>query len=171
MFLQDEFNALPHDEQLWFNRPLDKRRSVYANGREFGLMKDVEMTFIATINPITYGGVNSVSESVRSRYIGLVLPYPTTTELSKLINWRDVKQDVKDCILTVCQQINGLKAKGLVDYVFSPRDIEQFCDVIRTYPDWNISNVLENVVLIKYNDPQEREQVKIRINETFGVSL
>ena len=171
VFLQDEFNALPHDEQLWFNRPLDKRRSVYANGREFGLMKDVEMTFIATINPITYGGVNSVSESVRSRYIGLVLPYPTTTELSKLINWRDVKQDVKDCILTVCQQINGLKAKGLVDYVFSPRDIEQFCDVIRTYPDWNISNVLENVVLIKYNDPQEREQVKIRINETFGVSL
>ena len=73
--------------------------------------------------------------------------------------------------MSLCQQINGLKAKLQVDYVFSPRDIDQFCDVVRTYPDWSINDVLENVVLIKYNDPQEREQVRIRIEETFGVNF
>ena len=180
VFYLDEFNVLPHDEQIRFNKPLDKRRSVYANGKEFRLDDGVKITFVATINPINYGGVNTLTESIRSRFIGKVLPYPTTNELLKLIDWTDVPDETRDCLLTLCQQIVGLRNKGQVDYVFSPRDIDQFCDVYRTYMDinklnptkaWKLEDVLNNVILIKYNDSQEREQVRIRINETFGVNI
>ena len=172
VFYLDEFNVLPHDEQIRFNKPLDKRRSVYANGKEFRLDDGVKITFVATINPINYGGVNTLTESIRSRFIGKVLPYPTTNELLKLIDWTDVPDETRDCLLTLCQQIVGLKNKGQIDYIFSPRDIDQFCDVYRTYiSTWKLEDVLNNVILIKYNDSQEREQVRIRINETFGVNI
>ena len=98
-----------------------------------------------------------------------------TTELLKLIDWTDIPDKERDCMLTLCQQIVGLRNKGQVDYVFSPRDIDQFCDVYRTYliksKKWDFKDVLNNVILIKYNDSQEREQVRIRINETFGVDI
>ena len=153
---------------------------MHSYGKEFRLDDGVKITFVATINPINYGGVNTLTESIRSRFIGKVLPYPTTNELIKLIDWTDIDDETRDCLLTLCQQIVGLKNKGQIDYIFSPRDIDQFCDVYRTYIDinklnptkaWKLEDVLNNVILIKYNDSQEREQVRIRINETFGVNI
>jgi len=176
----DELNVLSHDEQLWFNRPLDKRRSIYANGKLFELDDGVNFTFIATINPITYAGVNTLTESLRSRFIGRVLPYPNNSELEKIIDWTDIPDEERRCMLTLCQQIHSLRVKGEVEYVFSPRDIDQFCDIYRTYmplstqptsTDWKLEDVLNNVILIKFSDPSEREQVRIRINETFGVNI
>lgn len=175
----DELNVLSHDEQLWFNRPLDKRRSIYANGKLFELDDGVKFTFIATINPITYAGVNTLTESLRSRFIGRVLPYPNNSELEKIIDWSDIPKEIKLCMLTLCQQIHSLRVKGEVEYVFSPRDIDQFCDIYRTqlvfeYQDstrWKLEDVIDNVILIKFSDPSEREQVRIRVNETFGVNI
>ena len=176
LLVEDEFNALPHDEQLWFNRPLDKRRSIYVNGKLFKLDDGVKFTFIATINPITYAGVNTLTESLRSRFIGRVLPYPNNSELEKIIDWSDIPDETKKCMLTLCQQIHSLRVKGEVEYVFSPRDIDQFCDIYRTQvgeaPNkWKLEDVIDNVILIKFSDPSEREQVRIRVNETFGVNI
>lgn len=172
----DELNVLSHDEQLWFNRPLDKRRSIYANGKLFKLDDGVKFTFIATINPITYAGVNTLTESLRSRFIGRVLPYPNNSELEKIIDWSSIPTEIKDCMLTLCQQIHSLRVKGEVEYVFSPRDIDQFCNIYRTQvgeaPNkWKLEDVIDNVILIKFSDPSEREQVRIRVNETFGVNI
>ena len=167
----DELNVLSHDEQLWFNRPLDKRRSIYVNGKLFKLDDGVKFTFIATINPITYAGVNTLTESLRSRFIGRVLPYPNNSELEKIIDWSDIPDETKKCMLTLCQQIHSLRVKGEVEYVFSPRDIDQFCDIFRTQKQWKLEDVINNVILIKFSDPSEREQVRIRVNETFGVNI
>ena len=175
----DELNVLSHDEQLWFNRPLDKRRSIYVNGKLFKLDDGVKFTFIATINPITYAGVNTLTESLRSRFIGRVLPYPNNSELEKIIDWSDIPDETKKCMLTLCQQIHSLRVKGEVEYVFSPRDIDQFCDIYRTYisdsdeldSGWKLEDVINNVILIKFSDPSEREQVRIRVNDTFGVNI
>ena len=74
-------------------------------------------------------------------------------------------------MLTLCQQIHSLRVKGEVEYVFSPRDIDQFCDIFRTQKQWKLEDVINNVILIKFSDPSEREQVRIRVNETFGVNI
>ena len=84
-------------------------------------------------------------------------------------------------MLTLCQQIHSLRVKGEVEYVFSPRDIDQFCDIYRTNVpvgeltgksrSWKLEDVIDNVILIKFSDPSEREQVRIRVNETFGVNI
>ena len=80
---------------------------------------------------------------------------------------------VRKPLLTLVQDIHSLKMKGDLEYSLSIRDIAQFCDY---YRDMAVTdNVLENaileVILIKYSDAAERELVKIRANDTFGVNL
>jgi hypothetical protein len=63
--------------------------------------------------------------------------------------------------------------KGDLEYSLSIRDIAQFCEY---YRDMGVTeNALENtileVILIKYSDATERELVRIRANDTFGVNL
>ena len=60
--------------------------------------------------------------------------------------------------------------KNEVEYVLSPRDIDQFCSVFRSLQG-DLKDTLESCFLIKFNDSTEREQVKLRMNEIFGVDI
>ena len=79
----------------------------------------------------------------------------------------------------MAQDTYSLKVKGDLEYVLSPRDLIQFTEVYRDisedYSDKNESDILEvaikEAILIKYTDPTERELVKARAQETFGVSF
>ena len=171
VFYIDEPNVLDHEIQKWFNRPLDKRRSIWANGRLFQLDEGVKMSIVATINPVHYAGVNTLTEDLRSRFIGRVISYPTQAELGRIIDWTDIPiETVKNPLLTLVDEVHSLRMKHEVEYVLSPRDIDQFCSVFRSLQG-DLEDTLESCFLIKFNDSTEREQVKLRMNEIFGVDI
>jgi len=179
----DEIGALNVDIQKWLNRPLDKRNSCSAGGKTYKLNPNCKLSIIATTNPIEYAGVNNLTEDLRSRFIGRVWDYPSADEMTKIIDWTDIPEGaVKEPLLTLAQDTYGLRIKGDIEYVLSTRDIIQFVEVYRDlledYDDDDpniISNVLletiHETIMIKYTDPHERELIKARVQETFGVTF
>ena len=176
----DEIGALEEDVQKWCNRPLDKRNSCMAGGQVYKLNDGCKLSIIATTNPIEYAGVNNLTEDLKSRFIGSVWDYPSSEEVERVINWTDIPEDyVKSPLLVMAQDTYSLRVKGDLEYVLSPRDLIQFTEVYRDisedYPEYDQSKILEiaikEAILIKYTDPTERELVKARAQETFGVSL
>lgn len=180
----DEPNVLEHDQQKWFNRPLDKRRSIYANGKLFKLDDGVKLTVIGTMNPVSYAGVNTLTEDLRSRFIGRIVSYPSRSQLENIIDWK-MPDHIKNNILTLCEDIQGLRVKNEVEYVLSPRDVDQFNSLYKAFNSaWALAScksinslddvlreTLNNCVLIKFDDPTEREHVRLRIEEIFGVRV
>ena len=171
----DEGNAQDHEIQRYWNRICDGRKSIVANGKTYRLDKDAKLSIVWTINPVTYAGINSLTEDLRSRFIGSVWDYPSNENLEKVINWEQISEDlVKQPLLTLVQDVYALRRKGEVEYALSIRDIAQFCEHFRKIMDSAekpIERAIKEVILIKYTDASERELVKIRANDTFGVSI
>ena len=173
----DEINSCEHEVMKLFNRPLDKRKSILANGKIYKLNDGCNLSIVATMNPIHYAGVNSLTEDLRSRFIGDVLSYPTVSQLELIIDWTNIPiNTIKNPLLILAQETHALKMKGDVDYVLSPRDLAQFCEyyngLMPIYPE-NIclNHAVNHVILIKYGEIEERELIKTRVNEIFGVSI
>jgi len=172
----DELSSLSHSMMKLLNRPFDKRKSINANNKIYKLKRDCKLFIIGTMNPISYSGVNALTEDLRSRMIGMVMSYPTSKELEKIIDWSEINAETKDCILTLAQETHALRVKGDVDYVLSPRDIDQICVYFRMLSkefelDKAIKLTLQQVVVSKYSEIEERELIKARIHEIFGMSI
>jgi MoxR-like ATPase len=171
----DEGNNQEHEVQQLWHSICDGRRSIIANGKQYKLNKGCKLAIIWTINPITYAGVNSMTEALRSRFIGSAWDYPSNEDMESVIDWTDIGVDaVKNPLLTLAQDIYALKLKGDVEYALSIRDIVQFTHHFREIQD-EIKKPLEvalnEVVMIKFSDPSERELIRLRIEDTFDVKL
>lgn len=174
----DEGNAQDHETQKWWNRICDGRKSITANGKKYKLNADCKLAIVWTINPVTYAGVNSLTEDLRSRFVGSVWDYPSEVDLAKVIDWTDISFDlVKKPLLQLVQDIHALRMKGDLEYALSIRDVAQFCEHLRQIsketplPAKPIETVISEAIIVKFSDPTERELVKIRANDTFGVRL
>ena len=173
----DEGNAQDHEIQKWWNSICDGRKAVFANGKKYKLNDNCKLSIVWTINPVGYAGVNTMTEDLRSRFIGSVWNYPTNEELEKVIDWEEIPEErVRKPLLTLIQDIHALKMKGDVEYSLSIRDTAQFCEYFRdmlsrkNVQDVIYDTILE-VILVKFSDPAEREMVRIRANDTFGITL
>ena len=173
----DEGNAQDHEIQKWWNSICDGRKSVFANGKKYKLNDNCKLSIVWTINPVGYAGVNTMTEDLRSRFIGSIWNYPTNEELEKVIDWEEIPDErVRKPLLTLIQDIHALKMKGDVEYSLSIRDTAQFCEYFRdmlsrkNVQDVIYDTILE-VILVKFSDPAEREMVRIRANDTFGITL
>lgn len=178
----DEANAQDHDTQRWWNSICDGRRSVVANGKTYKLDKGCKLSIVWTVNPITYAGINTMTEDLRSRFTGTVWDYPKSDDLRRIVDWVNVDTEtMKEPLLQFIQDVYALKVKGEVDYALSIRDIVQFCDHIRSEYDEEgeprmsrtniIKSAIQQVLLIKFGDPSERELVRVRATDTFGVTI
>jgi len=173
----DELNANQHDIMKLLNRPFDKRRSVVANNKIYKLNEGCRLVIVGTMNPITYSGVNSLTEDLRSRMIGDILTYPTSKQLENIIDWDGVEENtIKRPLLTLAQETHALRMKGDVEYVLSPRDIDQFCEYYRMLhkelePLMALTYSLKQVIIAKYSEVEERELITARINEIFGTNV
>jgi MoxR-like ATPase len=173
----DEGNAQDHEIQKWWNSICDGRKSVFANGKKYKLNDNCKLSIVWTINPVGYAGVNTMTEDLRSRFIGSIWNYPTNEELEKVIDWEEIPDErVRKPLLTLIQDIHALKMKGDVEYSLSIRDTAQFCEYFRdmlsrkSVQDVIYDTILE-VILVKFSDPAEREMIRIRANDTFGITL
>ena len=119
-----------------------------------------------------------MTEDLRSRFVGSVWDYPSEVDLAKVIDWTDISFDlVKKPLLQLVQDIHALRMKGDLEYALSIRDVAQFCEHLRQISKETpltakpIETVISEAIIVKFSDPTERELVKIRANDTFGVRL
>lgn len=174
----DEINALEPEVQKILNPICDDRRMIVANNKQFRLNKDSTLIVIASMNPSYYAGVNQLTEDMRSRFIGDVWSYPTSSELRSLVDWTDIPvSTVADPLLQLVQDTHSSRVKGDVEYVLSPRDVVQFTEVYRMWNKKGLDAVqtlkrsIHTCLLVKYGDSTEREFVKTSAQDTFGVNL
>jgi len=171
----DEGSNQDHEIQQLWHSICDGRRSIVANGKQYKLNEGCKLAIIWTINPVTYAGVNSMTEALRSRFIGSAWSYPSNTDMERVIDWTDLGIDaVRYPLLTLAQDIYALKLKGDVDYALSIRDLVQFTHHFREIQDKikkPLETALNEVVMIKFSEPSERELIRLRIEDTFDVKL
>ena len=96
---------------------------------------------------------------------------PISHEIKELINDR-----IFPGLITFIKDIHALRMKGDVEYSLSIRDVNQFFNqFFKNHFDPNSKDPLEQTfsqtVLFKFEDPAERELIKVRIQDTFGVKL
>ena len=201
----DEGNTQdPEIQKLW-NRICDGRKSTFANGKNYKLNPGCKLSIVWTTNPVTYTGINSMPEDLRSRFIGDIWDYPTNQQIKKVVDMSNsipsirtiargegfamiekidstrsspISDKFEEYLLTFVQDIHSLRMKGDLEYSLSIRDIKQFCEhlqeMIKTsgsYKKQLLEKAIKQVILFKFEDPGERELVKIRANDTFGVKL
>ena len=201
----DEGNTQdPEIQKLW-NRICDGRKSTFANGKNYKLNPGCKLSIVWTTNPVTYTGINSMPEDLRSRFIGDIWDYPTNQQIKKVVDMSNsipsirtiargegfamiekidstrsspISDNFEEYLLTFVQDIHSLRMKGDLEYSLSIRDIKQFCEhlqeMIKTsgsYKKQLLEKAIKQVILFKFEDPGERELVKIRANDTFGVKL
>lgn len=174
----DELNALDPEIQKMLNPVIDDRRSLIVNNELYELEDGVVFTIIATQNPTYYAGVNPLNEDLRSRFIGKVIEYPTSKQISSVIDWTDVPvREVKNPLLSLAVDTLSMKKDNKIDYVISVRDIALFCKTYRAFikskalKDLALVRTIRSAILIKYSDADEREVVKARSQDTFGVNV
>tara|TARA_R110000824_G_scaffold8714_1_gene39405 strand:+ start:8520 stop:9425 length:906 start_codon:yes stop_codon:yes gene_type:complete len=181
----DEANAQDHDIQRWWNSICDGRASVVANGVTYRLNEGCKLSIVWTINPITYAGINTMTEDLRSRFIGEAWAYPSSKDIEKVIDWENIPvESIKTPLLRFVQDVYAMRVKGEVEYALSIRDIAQFVNHYRTryrnsfgdsltpsIDSTTLKNTIKQVFLIKYSDPSEREFIRIRASDTFGVGV
>ena len=201
----DEGNTQDPEVQKLWNRICDGRKSVFANGKNYKLNPNCKLSIVWTTNPVTYAGINSMPEDLRSRFIGDVWEYPSNVQIKKVIDLSKyipqpktlaqgngfamiektnassdelIFDKFEEYLLTFVQDIHALRMKGDIEYSLSIRDIKQFYDhlveSIRTsgnYKNKLLEKAIKQVIIFKFEDPGERELVKIRANDTFGVKL
>ena len=148
----------------------DKRKSIDVAGQVFNVEEKEKLMIVCTTNPPIYAGVNPITEPLRSRLIGETREYPTPQINKKILDWSGIPIDtIQSPLLTVASTTHDLASKNHITYVISPRDIEQFIEVYNDTHD--TIQCINQTILIKYSDPTEKEEIRIRCQETFGVDL
>jgi nitric oxide reductase NorQ protein len=176
----DELNALDPEIQKMLNPVIDDRRCIVVNNQLYMLKEGVKFTIVATQNPSYYAGVNPLNEDLRSRFVGKVVEYPTTSQIASVIDWTDIPEEtVGQPLLSLAVDTLSMKKESKVDYVISVRDIALFTKLYRAFlknpkmsdPDQALIMAIECGILIKYADAEEREVVRARAQDTFGVNV
>jgi MoxR-like ATPase len=166
----DDIGNLPPEIQSMLLSLFDKRKSIDVAGQVFNVEGEEKLMIVCTTNPPIYAGVNPITEPLRSRLIGETREYPTPYILKKILDWSGIPIDtIQSPLLTVASTTNDLATKNHITYVLSPRDIEQFIEVYNDTHD--TIQCINQTILIKYSDPTEKEQIRVRCQETFGVDL
>jgi MoxR-like ATPase len=175
----DELNALEPEIQKMLNPVIDDRRSLIVNNKLYKLNEGVLFTIVASQNPSYYAGVNQLNEDLRSRFVGNVIDYPTSSQIASVIDWTDIpEEEVKDPLLSLAIDTVAMKKEGKIDYVISIRDIALFCRVYRAYkqlvlPDTDdtLIRTLKTAILMKFSDYEDRQVIRARISDVFGVNI
>ena len=166
----DDIGNLPPEIQSMLLSLFDKRKSIDVAGQVFNVEGEEKLMIVCTTNPPIYAGGNPITEPLRSRLIGETRQYPTPQINKKILDWSGIPIDtVQSPLLTIASTTHDLAVKNHITYVLSTRDIEQFIEVYKDTHD--IIQCINQTILIKYPDLTEKEQIRIRCQETFGVDV
>lgn len=178
ILFMDEINALEHSLQKRTNPILDERKEVYVNGKLYKLNKDCKLSCVAAMNPVTYTGVNTLNEDMKSRFIGRTWNNTIREQLKDTIDWKDIDDKLKEQIIVLCENMRSLRIKGDISYSLSTRDIKQFITVLKMYAkgqpidDEVITKTLRTCVINhKLDSDEERKSVCKLVYDLMGIEL
>jgi len=173
----DELNALEPEIQKMLNQVIDARRYITVNGHTYRLKKGTIFNIVGTMNPSTYGGTSPLNEDLRSRFIGEIWKYPSAIQLNNIIDWKGIPMKVQKGLLQLAMDTLGMKQKGEIQYVLSTRDIDLFVKAYNCFKTKTITGdklllkAIRTSILIKFGESDDREVVRARAEETFGVTV
>ncbi len=185
----DEINALENELQKRLNPILDERRNIYVNGKLYKLNKDCRLSIVAAMNPVTYTGVNTLNEDLKSRFAGKVWNHSVKQQIDNAVNWnidgqdKDTIEALKISMITLCENMRNLRIKGELSYSLSIRDIKQFVSVLSMFAkglDLTVPKIYERVVSKtlrttilnhKLDTDEERKSMAKLLYDVLGVEV
>ena len=166
----DDIGNLSPEVQLQLLSLFDKRKSIEVAGQVFNVEDDEKLMIVCATNPPIYTGASTIVDQLRSRLIGEIRSTPTSAQYKKILDWKGIPIDtVQSPLLTIVSNTHDMAVKNHITYILSPRDVEQFIEIYNDTKD--IVQCIKQSILIKFSDLTEREQVKERCKETFGVDM
>ena len=166
----DGLDFLTTEVQLELLSLFDKRKSIEVAGQVFNVEAEEKLMIVCSTNPPIYSGVNTIVDTLRSRLVGEMRTTPTSAQYKKILDWKGIPiGTVQSPLLTIVSNTHDLAVKNHITHVLSPRDVEQFIEIYNDTKD--IAQCINQSILIKYSDLTEREQIKERCIETFGVDV
>jgi len=173
----DEVNALETELQKRLNPVLDERRNILVNGKLYKLNEKCKLSVVGAMNPSTYGGVNTLNEDTKSRFIGRTWRHGVKEQLDNVIDWSNVSAKHRESITLLCDNIRSMRVSGKLTYSLSTRDIKQLVNVMKTYhniktEDEALSKALETCVLNhKFDNVDERVSISKLIYDIFAINI
>ena len=173
----DEINALETELQKRLNPVLDERRNILVNGKLYKLNANCKLSIVGAMNPSTYGGVNTLNEDTKSRFVGRTWRHGVREQLDNVIDWAGVSPENKEHIVTLCDNIRSMRVGGKLTYSLSTRDIKQLVNVMKTYhniktEDEALRKALETCVLNhKFDNIDERISISKLIYDIFAIQI
>lgn len=173
----EEVGSLPPAMQKLLNPLLDWRCGLYVDAldRNFYLSKDARLLVFATTNPSSSGGVFELNHDLKSRFAIWNWDYPSMQDEVNLVNSFGVPSEFATGLFRLANETRLAEKKGNLDYGISTRDIADAFDMYRSYRDNSRLNaaqlVLELKILGNYEDQDQINTVKSRIESIFGATM
>ncbi|MFM9875460.1 MAG: AAA family ATPase [Nitrosarchaeum sp.] len=173
----EEIGSLPPAMQKLLNPLLDWRCGIYVEALEktYHLEKNSKLILFATSNPSSNGGIYELNHDLKSRFATWVWNYPDSKDEMNLVNKTSVPAGFVTGVFKLAEETRALEKKGNIDYAISTRDIADMFDLYRSYKGINEINamvtVLELKVLGNYEQEEEIDTIKSRIESIFGTSI
>ncbi len=166
--LMDEISALSPGSQKAVNKMTDWRNGIYVTeaGRMFRLREGATVVILATMNPVTYGGVYTLNKDLRSRFGEEVLEAPTETEMVEVL--RAVCPWAKTAMSKKAAQLAHELAAESLEEGLSTRDLVRFLQKAKR-KKWNLESPLRQIA--NKFEGTERKTVTDRINAIFNVKV
>jgi len=173
----DEINALDPDLQKRLNPVLDERKSILVNGKLYRLNDGCKLAIVGAMNPLSYTGVNTLNEDTKSRFIGRTWNHSVESQLDNVIDWKDISDERKEKVTTLCKSLRDLRKSGDIGYSLSTRDIKQLVSIFRMFMTHNseeesmIKAIKTVVINHKFDNDEEREAVAKLVYDVFGYKI
>jgi len=174
----DEVNALEPALLKRLNPVLDERHNIYVNGRLYRLDDGCKLSIVCAMNPVTYSGVNNLTEDMKSRCIGVVWNHSVEKQLNNTIDWTNISDEMKKGINILSENMRSLRAGGQISYNLSIRDVKQMVDSYRMFinikkeHDYALTRMFHTCIINhKLDSVDERGVVSKLIYDIFGVTV
>jgi len=170
----EELSALSPAMQKQLNPLLDWRRGMFVEqiSQYYNLRKDAKLIIFATMNPSSYAASNELNEDLMSRFAIWQWTYPQAKYEKKIIAKPLLGKTFVKNIMNLAKESRAMHKTGAIDYPISTRDMDLLTQCFLSYKKIKSLNALqmalETIVLGKYEEEDQKAQMKSRIESIFG---
>ena len=174
----EELNALLPAMQKVANQFLDWRRHVFVPeiNRLFEVDEGCKLHVCATMNPSTYAGTHELTPDLEDRFTIIDVPYPSPEMESDIIEHEGMDDKIFNGLVSVATETRAGYANNDLETAISPRTMQKFCDVYRSYlanpnlKDIALELATKHCILSKYKVPTQKASIKKRVYRTLGIT-
>ena len=173
----EELNALLPSIQKGVNQFLDWRKHVFVPeiNRVYRVNPDSKLHVCATMNPSTYAGTHELTPDLEDRFTVIDVPYPNEEKEHDIIEHEGIDEQLFNGLLSIATETRAGYANNDLEVALSPRTLQKFCDVYRTYAANEelegkaLKLASEHCLLSKYKVPSQKDSIRKRVYRTLGI--